>query len=50
MMFLSGARAEAHARSLARRLSDTGEEVRLVVHDRSRQLVGQARYGSAELV
>jgi len=49
-MFLSGARAEAHARALALRLSQAGEEVELVVHDRSRKLIAQARYGSPELV
>ena len=44
MMFLSGARAEAHARALARRLSQAGEDVELTVRDRSRTVVGQQRY------
>ena len=44
MMFLSGARAEAQARALARRLSEAGSDVELTVRDRSRTLVGQTRY------
>jgi hypothetical protein len=44
MLFLSGARAEAHARALALRLCDAGEDVDLTVRDRARVLVGSARY------
>lgn len=44
MMFLSGARAEAQARALARRLCDAGEDVDLVVRDRARTLIGSAYY------
>jgi hypothetical protein len=44
MMFLSGARAEAHARALARRLSAAGGEVQLTVCDRSRAVVGSTHY------
>jgi hypothetical protein len=44
MMFLSGGRAEAHARALAQRLSAAGGEVHLTVRDRSRAVVGSARY------
>ncbi len=49
MMFLSGARAEAHARALALRLSEAGGEVQLTVRDRSRTLVGQTRYLAGEI-
>jgi hypothetical protein len=48
MMFLSGARAEAQARALARRLSEAGGDVELTVRDRSRTLIGQTRYRAAE--
>jgi hypothetical protein len=44
MMFLSGGRAEAQARALARRLSEAGEDVEVAVRDRGRVLVGLARY------
>jgi len=44
MMFLSGARAEAQARALARRLSEAGEDVELIIRDRSRTVAGAARY------
>jgi hypothetical protein len=49
MLFLSGGRAEAHARALARRLSEAGGEVRVTVRDRSRAVVGQALYAAGEL-
>ena len=49
MMFLSGARAEAQARALARRLSEAGGEVELTVRDRSRALVGMTRYLAGEI-
>jgi hypothetical protein len=44
MMFLSGGRAEAQARALARRLSDAGDEVELIVRDRAQVVVGSARF------
>jgi len=46
MMFLSGARAEQQARALARRLSETGEEAQVLIHDRSYALVGATRYAA----
>ena len=49
MVFLSGARAEAQARALAVRLSDAGENVRLLVHDRTHALVGATRFRPVEL-
>ena len=49
MMFLSGARAEAQARALARRLSEAGGDVQLTIRDRSRTLVGRAHYLAGEL-
>jgi hypothetical protein len=45
MLFLSGGRAEAHARALAHRLAEAGGEVHVTVHDRSRALVGSMRFG-----
>jgi hypothetical protein len=44
MMFLSGARAEAHARALALRLSQAGDDVELTVRDRACVVVGLAHY------
>ena len=44
MLFLSGARAESHARALAGRLSQAGEDVELTVRDRAQVLVGAASY------
>jgi hypothetical protein len=49
LMFLSGARAEQQARALARKISQSGEDVEVLVHDRSRTLVGATRY-AAELL
>ena len=43
LMFLSGARAEEKARSLAACLARCGADVRLVVQDRRRQVVGTRR-------
>lgn len=47
-MFLSGARAEAEARALAGRVAAAGHDVQVVVHDRSRVLIGTIRYFAAE--
>ena len=44
MMFLSGGRAEAKSRALARRRSDAGGDVHLTVRDRTRAVVGETRY------
>jgi hypothetical protein len=44
MVFLSGGRAEAQARALARSLSQAGKHVSLKVHDRAQALVGATRY------
>jgi len=44
LLFLSGRRAEEHARNLARALSRTGDEALVCIHDRSEALVGAARY------
>jgi hypothetical protein len=44
MMFLSGARAEAQAHALARRLSDVGEDVQITVRDRASNFIGLTRY------
>ena len=49
LMFLSGARAEAQARVLARRLSESGDVVQVTVHDRSRILVGSMRYSEGRI-
>jgi len=48
MLFLSGARAEAQAHALARRLSAAGHDVELTVRDRARNLVGSTRYPAHE--
>lgn len=47
--FLSGAKAEAQAHELARRLAATGVGARIAVHDRTGRLVGTARYFAPEL-
>jgi len=49
MLFLSGARAEAHARALATRLSEAGDDVELIVRDRACVVVGLARYAAQSL-
>lgn len=49
VVFLSGARAEAHARALASRLSEAGDEVRVTVSDRSHSLVGSMLYLSGDV-
>jgi hypothetical protein len=49
MLFLSGGRAEAHARALARRLSEAGDTVEVVVRDRNSAVVGSTRYLSGEI-
>lgn len=49
MLFLSGARAEQQARAIARRLSDSGDDVQVTVRDRDRVLVGSTRYFAPKL-
>ncbi|WP_395671709.1 hypothetical protein [Phenylobacterium sp.] len=44
LMFLSGRRAEEHARQLARALTRSGDQASVVIHDRSEAFVGAARY------
>jgi hypothetical protein len=49
LMFLSGRRAEEHARQLAKALTRSGDEASVVIRDRSEALVGGARYSPANL-
>jgi hypothetical protein len=44
LMFLSGARAEAHARNLAKRYAGFGDDAQVVIHDRQGAVVGSTRY------
>jgi hypothetical protein len=44
MMFLSGAKAEAQAHALAKRIAASGSDARVVVQDRGEQVVGATRY------
>jgi hypothetical protein len=44
LMFLSGGRAEAQARIIARCLTRLGDDARVVVHDRASGLIGAHRY------
>lgn len=44
LMFLSEAVAEQHAHSIARRLAEWGQDVRVLVHDRYAALMATARY------
>jgi hypothetical protein len=44
MMFLSGRRAEQHARSLAARLASLGDDAKVMIHDRTSALVGAQHY------
>jgi hypothetical protein len=48
-MFLSGGRAEAQARALARRLSEDGGVVRVTVRDRSSAVIGSVRYCAGQI-
>ncbi len=45
--FRSGARIEAAARDMARRLSERGLDVQLVINDRANQLIATRRYLAA---
>jgi hypothetical protein len=44
LMFLSGGRAEAQARALARRLASIGFDTLVEIHDRANTLAGVVRY------
>lgn len=44
LMFLSGAKAEARAKALAQAFARTGEDVRVMIHDRSSALVATQRF------
>ena len=44
LMFMSGAKAEEKARALAQRVAVAGRDAKVLVHDRSRTLVGTWRY------
>lgn len=44
LMFLSGAKAEEKAKSLAERLAAAGHDARVLIHDRTQALIGTWRY------
>jgi hypothetical protein len=44
LLFLSGARAEENARSLATCIARLGYDTRVVVHDRRNVMIGSLRY------
>ncbi|MGA0608220.1 hypothetical protein ACO2Q0_19685 [Phenylobacterium sp. VNQ135] len=44
IVFGSGAKAEAQAHALARKLARAGADARVEVHDRGHRLVGTTRY------
>lgn len=44
LVFISGGRAEAAARKLARATSRAGMSAEIVIHDRNGQVVGRQRY------
>lgn len=46
LLFLSGRRAEEHARNLAQALSRSGDEALVYIHDRTEALIGAARYAA----
>jgi hypothetical protein len=48
LLFFSGARAEAQARSLAEVVAKTGHDAQVVVHDRRNMLVGTVRFFAEE--
>jgi cell division protein FtsZ len=50
LMFLSGARAEEHARTLAQRFAGMGDDAEVVIHDRQDTLVGATRYRAGATV
>ncbi|MBW0151067.1 MAG: hypothetical protein Q8L59_12900 [Phenylobacterium sp.] len=50
LMFMSGAHAEAKARSLAQLIAAAGGDAQVIVHDRRNTLIGTVRYFAAEAV
>jgi len=46
LMFLSGPRAEQHARELAMRLARLGDDTQVTVHDHTQELVSTAHYAA----
>ena len=44
LMFLSGRKAEQHARRLGARLADFGDDTEVLIHDRAQGLVGSQVY------
>lgn len=44
LMFLSGRKAETHARDLAARLGEIGDRAQVMIHDRAHVLVGTQLY------
>ncbi|MDO8902163.1 MAG: hypothetical protein Q7V15_12495 [Phenylobacterium sp.] len=48
LMFMSGAHAEAKARSLAQLIATAGGDAQVVVHDRRNALIGTVRYFAVE--
>ncbi len=48
LMFLSGAKAEEKAKALAERLAAAGRDARVLIHDRTRALIGTWRYFAYE--
>lgn len=48
LVFGTGAKAEAHAHLLARKLAYGGADARVQVHDRRERLVGTTRYFADE--
>lgn len=48
LMFISGAQAEAKARSLAQLIAAAGGDAQVIVHDRRNTLIGTVRYFAAE--
>lgn len=48
LMFMSGAHAEAKARSLAQLIAAAGGDAQVIVHDRRNTLIGTVRYFAAE--
>ena len=48
LMFLSGAKAEEKAKALAERIASAGHDARVLIHDRTRALIGTWRYFAVE--
>lgn len=48
LLFLSGGRAEENAHALAKVFAELGRDVRILVHDRQKALIGTALYFADE--